>query len=438
MSVRQRKPAFRRDVRPAFTLIEVLLTTVLTATLLAALWSLMSMYLKIFELGQAKTEQSQLARTLLRQMSDDLHSVIVAPPRVVSVPLIAPAMPATPPSPPQSSPSSSPAPSGSAAGSAPVTSVTPSFVKPLTPLSVNSVPNVTAIKPQTPAAAGGSSTSSAGNSSSGQVTAGPSAASANGDQTVVVSSSLRPAGLFGTETYLQIEIFQPTDVSSEGEAPLVSPPGAAAPTRAAELRTVVYAFEESPDPNQRLGEARMCLTRRELDWEQAHPAAKSATTGRRPGPRRAGPPGGAAPGGDAPSEDTGERLPIESETTVLGQDAAVSVPEVVQFALRYFDGATWVPEWDSVARQELPLAVEITLQLHSVESAASALAAPPPHADPGDAAPPRLPHRPAYRLVVHLPPATGPKPTPSGLFGLDRTPGDAQPPARKPAHAARR
>src|SRR6188768_1555571 len=79
--------------RAAFTLIEVLLTSVLTATLLAALWSLLAMYSKMFDTGQTKTEQCQLARTLLAQLSDDLHGVVQAPPVVPPMPLLVAATP---------------------------------------------------------------------------------------------------------------------------------------------------------------------------------------------------------------------------------------------------------------------------------------------------------------------------------------------------------
>ena len=63
-----------------FTLVEVMLTTVLAAVLLVALWSLLSMYSKAFEGGHARTEQSQLARALLEQISTDVQRVLSAPP----------------------------------------------------------------------------------------------------------------------------------------------------------------------------------------------------------------------------------------------------------------------------------------------------------------------------------------------------------------------
>jgi hypothetical protein len=48
----------------------------LMATLLAGVWSLFHVYTKLFETGQARTEQAQLVRSLMRQMSDDLRSAI--------------------------------------------------------------------------------------------------------------------------------------------------------------------------------------------------------------------------------------------------------------------------------------------------------------------------------------------------------------------------
>ncbi len=62
--------------RAGFTLLEVLLTSVLMATLLAGVWSLFHVYTRLFETGQTRTEQAQLVRSLMRQLSDDLRSAI--------------------------------------------------------------------------------------------------------------------------------------------------------------------------------------------------------------------------------------------------------------------------------------------------------------------------------------------------------------------------
>ena len=62
-----------------FTLLEILLATSLAVVLLLGLWSLFSTYTNLFETGQVKTEQSQLARALLEQVTDDLKSAIQDP-----------------------------------------------------------------------------------------------------------------------------------------------------------------------------------------------------------------------------------------------------------------------------------------------------------------------------------------------------------------------
>ena len=62
--------------RHGFTLLEVLLATVLMSALLMTLWSLIGTYTSLFETGAAKTEQSQIARALLQQICDDLQNAI--------------------------------------------------------------------------------------------------------------------------------------------------------------------------------------------------------------------------------------------------------------------------------------------------------------------------------------------------------------------------
>ncbi|MBN2022502.1 MAG: prepilin-type N-terminal cleavage/methylation domain-containing protein [Pirellulales bacterium] len=66
--------------RPGFTLVEVLIAAVLTSTLMVMLWGLMSTYADLFEMGKARTEQSQFARSLLGQMAADLAGAIQEPP----------------------------------------------------------------------------------------------------------------------------------------------------------------------------------------------------------------------------------------------------------------------------------------------------------------------------------------------------------------------
>lgn len=376
--------------RAAFTLIEVLLTSVLTATLLAALWSLLAMYSKMFDTGQTKTEQSQLARTLLAQLSDDLHGIVQAPPIVPPMPLLVAATPsgaqAT-----STSPSSSP--SGAAA-----------------PNSGSS----TASAPATNSQAAGSN-SAAKSSASSSTASSFGARRGGGRNAAIATTSLRPAGLFGTESYLQIDVLQASAVDPEADAnlPLLAdePPA----TRAAELRTVVYAFEELRDTT--LTEPRMLLTRREMDWEMAHPAARGPA-GRRGGQSRLPMPGQAGATGAA------------ADATLEGFDesATVSVPEVMQFRLRYFDGNVWSNQWDSAALKRLPAAVEVAMHLRSFDEPDPVTVVP---AEPIGEELGLKPKLPVYRLVIHLsdtaasasgsalPPGRGPRPNAARTLGAN-------------------
>jgi len=384
-----------RAARGGFTLIEVLLTTVLAAVLLVALWSLLSMYSRTFESGQFRTEQAQLARTLLEQVEVDLQAIVQSPPKMPALPVL------EPPPPPaaaeqgngsgSSSAGSSPSSGSSGGSSAGGFDTTPaagaavpvnSNVTPLTPTTAAVAP----LTPQTP----GSSVSSPQpiqpiqplkaavpqNPTPNMPTASPAApaSSSGGSQSgsAVATTSLRAAGLFGTSTYLQIDVVQPALVDPVPAGDMVSEFGhrvrdaapeaemsasgfAIAPSKAEDLKSVVYSFEELGETTSTSGEPTYCLFRRELDWEQAHPAA-----GR----------GGGSSAGSA-MESPGEAFagtasgsdPLTAAFDPAADESIVVVPEVLHFAIRYFDGAAWSEEWDSHARGGLPRAVEVTMRL---------------------------------------------------------------------------
>ena len=65
--------------RRGFTLLEILIATALMTTLLWSLWALMDVYSDLFKKGQARTEQSQLVRSLSQLLTDDLRSAIQDP-----------------------------------------------------------------------------------------------------------------------------------------------------------------------------------------------------------------------------------------------------------------------------------------------------------------------------------------------------------------------
>ena len=184
---------------------------------------------------------------------------------------------------------------------------------------------------------------------------------------------------------MQIDVLQAAAVDPEADANLPLRADEPPATRAAELRTVIYSFEELRDTT--VTEPRMLLTRREMDWEMAHPAALRPA-GRRGGQSRLpalGPIGAAA------------------DATLAGFDDAstVSVPEVMQFQLRYFDGKVWTNQWDSAALKRLPAAVEVAMHLRSFDEPDPLTIVP---AEPiGEELGGLKPKLPVYRLVIHLP-----------------------------------
>jgi prepilin-type N-terminal cleavage/methylation domain-containing protein len=59
-----------------FTLLEVLIASLLASGLMLGLWGLLGIYSRLFESGKAATEQSQLARAIVDQLADDLRAAI--------------------------------------------------------------------------------------------------------------------------------------------------------------------------------------------------------------------------------------------------------------------------------------------------------------------------------------------------------------------------
>lgn len=65
-----------RCARDGFTLLEILLVTVLSAVLMVGLWSLFGTYIRLFDSGPKRTERAQLLRAIKQQLTDDLQAAI--------------------------------------------------------------------------------------------------------------------------------------------------------------------------------------------------------------------------------------------------------------------------------------------------------------------------------------------------------------------------
>ncbi len=295
----------RQKMRAGFTLLELLLTSLLSAVLLAGLWSLFNTYMRLFETGQSKTEQSQLVRALAQQLAEDLHGIAAAPPPA-------------------------PAQTGSHAG--PVTGSQSLFASP-------------------PAESGTALMTSASPSADPLTVMNRLTRNSNG-------AELPKFGLVGTSHVLKMEIIQPLtpdESTAEHEDSEELENGMRTPT-VPELRTILYSYEEPREERETDRKAPPGLVRVELDWRAF---AEGSQQSRRTRGETA------AAGAESRLQETVERIGLTSSDGLASLPAGSSmyVPEVTHCTFRYFDGRDWLDEWDSLARKSLPAAVEVTLLL---------------------------------------------------------------------------
>ncbi len=289
-----------------FTLLELLISISLLIALISMIWALMQLYSTYYVAGTRKADRSQLVRSLSQLLNEDLGAAIQDP------------------------------------------------VQPLAP-------------------------------------------GAEGDD------SVRRFGLSGSGTSLRIDVVQINPLKST-EMPKTFRPATAGPVQmhapqAPELKTVYYDFVPLSaylkTPNAKCG-----LTRRELDFEtptgpppnptafeeedatgEAQPIAQARAVGtelahqgldpfgdqagndsiQSPVPG-SGQFGSAFPGAPAPPKQS-----IDAELQQEAETDDMWAPEVVDCRFRYGDGSQWFDSWDSLEKNGLPVAIEITLRLMSIE-----------------------------------------------------------------------
>lgn len=162
--------------------------------------------------------------------------------------------------------------------------------------------------------------------------------------------SVRRFGLYGDATTLRIDMvevnpFAPT--LTREAAPRQAAMGDVGPveSRVPELKTVYYDFR-----GPRGGSLKSSgLARRELDFETSD-------------------------------------FPVDEDA------GATHIPEVVACMFRYSDGSAWRDDWDSIANNGLPVAIEVTLRLMPLEDVVrlkNSNLVPPEHS-PGDMEPQQI------------------------------------------------
>ena len=313
-----RRQCKRRFRNLGFTLLEVLLTSLLASVVLAALWSLSDIYLRVFAAGQRKVEEVQLVRSITQFLGEDISQVIQLPDD-------------------QSYPGS---------GNRRNLSVTRPIPVAVSRVSENSVPEKSSPGPERmPFSIQASPAGERSNS-------GPVVAASNSRQSDRLSPRM---GLFGTRRALRLIVLQtdPRTVRAPRDLTEILPqPGQIRPPLASELRTIEYSFSATQGASSNEQRQPSGLIRREWPWE-------TWIGLRMEGQRNNDSTGFADMLPDAQADWTSRDV-----ADILSEDNHYyHVSQIIGLEFHYYDGQNWESEWNSWERQKLPLLVEVMLQI---------------------------------------------------------------------------
>lgn len=301
--------------RPAFTLLEVLLAAILSATLLMGLWSLFRVYSNLFVTGHDESLRHQLIRSLMEQFNADLQSTIQDPT----------AGPAAPPE------GTSSVRRFSLTGTSrklriDILETSPVVAELSLDESQSDLPGTT---PQ-----------------SGEIEPETEFESESDSET-----ELEPPRL----PELRTVVYEFVEPATE-EDPLL----------------IETTLAETSDQEERP----TGLIRRQYGWDAPDGTTPLAGDEELPEIETAQISAEDIDAVDLSAESPVLPLDEESETaaTVL-DDSLMVVPEVSSLEFRYHDGRSWNTSWDSVARKGLPLAVEVTFEITPPEKKGAGAAA---------------------------------------------------------------
>lgn len=330
-----------RRKRVGYTLVEMLIASVLVAALMSVVWGMMSMYNSYLTAGQAQATEQQLKRSLLQMLERDLQSV------------------STPDTNPKVVPSLEMASESSAFSDEQPAS-------PLDPLSTGTdlsldEPSVFAGLVTKETLAIPSQVSLVGNSSSMKLSIEQPTietspvASQTPDNSDTTAPIVDPAITAATST--PEPIASPDDsISVEGIAPKVS-----------EYQTIIWQFQ-APGMiagNQSLQAGLYRIQTESLSLQSAlnqqetlledSAAESDASVDRTTLETLLFPPANtqAESSGATPSAEASIQTAPEFDL----------IPEVVSFRFEYFGGSSWASTWNSEQQQSLPLAIRVRMQL---------------------------------------------------------------------------
>lgn len=373
----------RNSFRAGFSLLEVLLTSLLASVVLVALWSLSDIYLKMFATGKKKIEETQLVRGLTDQLAKDVSQIIQLTERRSMTHSAFQSQsdfnrPFSP-NPVESGRSSATRPGESPvrnASSAMAGSRTPSSSEQrgdggrrstqtdTPPAPRSNLRNAASRGPNQNQDAlgsvepGGTSRSAASNSgfapTSQRFTAGRAGFTA-GESTAGLPQRDRmvPAfGLLGTTRSLRLIVLQADPQRNKGPtdlADVIPLPGQARSPLASEIKAIQYSFALPTDSPPNETEHPPGLIRREWAWEtwSGFQALKLTDVSAN------------SSASDLPEWTSEDALAFER-----GRDVH-HVPQVKGIEFRYYDGFDWEYEWDSEERQALPVLIEVLFKIRT-------------------------------------------------------------------------
>ena len=245
-----------------FTLLEVLIALSLSLVLLSAIYSAVSLHWRYEEAGRERIDRAQVSLAVLRLLSEDVGSVMFAPPSTT-----------------------------------------------------------TQEEEEATAATTSTATSTASTS--------PSTTSTEASTATTTDSTQASLGIVGTADQLQLDISQPARedfIPDESD----TPSGTTLPATSDNVRVTWGLVTPTSAPVDDSG--RRSLT--------VNPALARQIVDRLRGV---------------------VEVEENASQNVALADASILAREVVSLQFRYYDGYSWVEEWDSVVMERLPRAIEVTI-----------------------------------------------------------------------------
>lgn len=299
-----------KAIRSAFTLLELLIAVGLTSILMIALFSALQIYFDLQLDSHEEITRQQISRTVLRQMTRDIQSVVFTKKKVTD----------------DTEGTTTSTSSGSSSGTGASTSGSGS----------GSSSSSTGGGSSTGGSSSGTGTGSSSGSTSGSLDGNSYGQSSIDPETVMTTYT---SGLVGSATDLQLFVSRPERSLSYVTAQELS----STSQRTSDLMLIRYLMADSGAGG--LGSAI-------ADRESLGNASGAVGLAKLQGDLY----------GLSTATQTSEELPQVAAAQLLAK-------EVSGVAFRYFDGLNWQESWDSNALNEMPKAIEIVLTLRSSEEA---------------------------------------------------------------------